>query len=226
MGVYLFDCVIFGYSYNIVHYLYYNVPVPAGERCLALSTNKWYQQLAHQILIGLLLSTRSNASNESWSIELKTFVYRKTVYSWDIGSDNWGGTALAGQCPHYVKIKKCGRTYCSWRLRSAYSTSLLGRWSSYSLLAIDLAIDVAMDGTILCRWSEGFAHAIPIEITINLEVPRVVLRGWGGWVDLYSYRSSNKPESVEHQADAYRLLFGNYCRTAIHVHNVYVLWKL
>lgn len=101
---------------------------------------------------------------------------------------------------------------------SAYGTSLLGRWIGYSLLTIDLAIDVAMDGTIICRWSEGFAHAIPIEITINLEVPRVVLRGWGGRVDLYSYRSSNKRESVEHQADAYRLLFGNYCRTAIHAH--------
>lgn len=81
-------------------------------------------------------------------------------------------------------------------------------------------MNVAMDGTIICRWSEGFAHAIPIEITINLEVPRVVLRGWGGRVDLYSYRSSNKPESVEHQADAYRLLLGKYCRTAIHAHNV------
>lgn len=34
---------------------------------------------------------------------------------------------------------------------------------------------------------------------------------------------SNKPESVEHQADAYRLLFGKYFRTAIHAHNVYVL---
>lgn len=44
-------------------------------------------------------------------------------------------------------------------------------------------------GTIICRQSEGFAHAIPIEITINLEVPRVVLRGQGGRVDLYSYRS-------------------------------------
>lgn len=112
--MYLLYCVIFGYSYNIVHYLYYNVPVPAGERCVALSTNKWYQQLAHQILIGLLLNTRSNARDESWLIEQRTIV---PVYSSDIGSDNRGGTALAGQCPQYGKIKKCGRTYCSWRLR-------------------------------------------------------------------------------------------------------------
>lgn len=119
----------------------------------------------------------------------RTFVYRK-AFIVQIGSDNRGGTALAGQCPQYGKIKKCGRTYCSWRLHIQHiSARSVKRLLSIGY-AIDLAIDVAMDGTIICRWSEGFAHAIPIEITINLEVPRVVLWGWGGRVDLYSYRST------------------------------------
>lgn len=180
-----------------------------------------------------IVNTRSHVyfmctSNESWSIEQRTFVYRKPVYSSYIGFDNREETAQAGQCPQYGKIKKCGRTYCSWWLRiqhicarSVKRLLSIGYRPSYRR-GYERGYGLKLH-SILCRWSEGFAHAIPIEITINLEVPRVVLRGWGGRVDLYSYRSSNKPVSVEHQADAYTLLFGNYWRTAIHAHNVYVL---
>lgn len=131
---------------------------------------------------------------------------------------------MAGQCPHTEKLKcVVGLIVVDGSAYHGSDISVRSVKRLYSLLAIDVAMDVAMDGTIICRWSEGFAHAIPIEITINLEVPRVVLTGWGGRVELYSYRSSNKPVSVEHQADEYRLLFGNNCRTAIHSHNVYVL---
>lgn len=39
-----------------------------------------------------------------------------------------GGTALAGQCLQYGKIKKRGRTYCSWRLRIQHISARSVKW--------------------------------------------------------------------------------------------------